>query len=184
MNYQVKWNEDGKFENVHPDGYGMHVDASGYIRAKALGASNCVNAIFAVTHDDLLKIKTEYDGIQPDATWTEWSRDAREKDYRALVKAIDAAAERKIVLRGTDEDGDYFFVLDDSGDVLFEQDRDEYSKIHDADCESCWNPETGDPDVWFAAIFEQGAYAARCGSGCVDQYEWTADEFAQKHAQV
>lgn len=174
MNYQVDYGNG--YENVLPDGHGMHVPCS--FHAKEIIKYNFLsaNGFFEITHSDLQEIKAELNSTEPGASWDEFARNVLKTDRKAVIKALKAKESGKKILHSTDDDGHYFLVLDEKGPLGLCKARAEYTVVHDENCESCWSPESGDPDVWFDAIFEQGAERARCGSGAW-QYEYTADEW-------
>jgi hypothetical protein len=157
MNYQVDWNGEGEFENVIPDGYGMHVEHI------ATFDNVLEENAHIIDHGNIIRIVDNCGNNDPESARYEIRILANDLDSHPRVIACASEEEARSILEAN-------YTREQ---ILFDDDY---------ECDGCWSPESGDPDVWFAAIFEQGAEAARCGHGCVDQYEYTAQEWSAKTA--
>lgn len=140
MNYQVDYGNG--YENVYPDGYGMHephvAKFDNVIEGEAHIASPDSNHVTRV-QDNTFSNDPNVTGFDvvgyPEAGMPD--------NYH--VDSFETEAELREWLATNYKQEDCRF--DD-----------------DYECSGCWSPETGDSEVWFKAVEETGAIAARAGN--------------------
>ncbi len=169
MRFQIDYNGDGNFENAYPDGYGMHEEHVATFDEVIAGSANLQYGTFSgpgVPSGNVYRVSNEMedDSIDPAI---------RQDRLIVTVYPTPGIPDHRVAKIFETQEQLEKWIKENNLVPRFD---DGY------ECDGCWSPETGDVDVWFAAVFENGAAAARCGHGSVNENEYTREEWKARHA--
>ena len=150
MNYQVMYSTQDGWENVYPDGYGMHSDPDNH------NGANFQNVLDGEAH--IRQGQSAVRVVENDEGYSIIAYPEAGMPNSSPVADFDTPEEAE----------NYLIEHYAESDCRFDDDY---------QCAGCWSPETGDVDVWFTAIEETGAIAARCGNALENVRVFDADEY-------